>query len=82
MTDQFDPVLQERLLARSQVSPRDVEALRLFARTLPAKSRSRGIYHFINRRTRNFACLPAQSIKPERRTTRTPARQSSLRSKR
>lgn len=37
MTDNFDRALQERLLARSQVSPREVEALRLFARTLPAK---------------------------------------------
>src|SRR5215210_4683374 len=37
MTDHFERALQERLLARSQVSPRDVEALRLFARTLPAQ---------------------------------------------
>lgn len=37
MTDHFERALQERLLARSQVSPRDVEALRLFARTLPAR---------------------------------------------
>lgn len=37
MTDSFERALQERLLARSQVSPRDVEALRLFARTLPAR---------------------------------------------
>ena len=37
MTDNFERALQERLLARSQVSPRDVEALRLFARTLPAR---------------------------------------------
>jgi hypothetical protein len=37
MTDNLERALQERLLARSQVSPRDVEALRLFARTLPAK---------------------------------------------
>ena len=37
MTDNMERALQERLLARSQVSPRDVEALRLFARTLPAR---------------------------------------------
>jgi hypothetical protein len=37
MTDNFERALQERLLARSQVSPRDVEALRLFARTVPAR---------------------------------------------
>jgi hypothetical protein len=37
MTDNFERALQARLLARSQVSPRDVEALRLFARTLPAR---------------------------------------------
>jgi hypothetical protein len=37
MTDNFERALEERLLARSQVSPRDVEALRLFARTLPAR---------------------------------------------
>lgn len=37
MTDNLERALQERLLARSQVSPRDVEALRLFARTLPAR---------------------------------------------
>ena len=37
MTDNFERALEERLLARSQVSARDVEALRLFARTLPAR---------------------------------------------
>jgi hypothetical protein len=37
MTDNFDRALQERLLARSQVSTREIEALRLFARTLPAR---------------------------------------------
>ena len=37
MTDNFERALEERLLARSQVSPRDVEALRLFARSLPAR---------------------------------------------
>jgi hypothetical protein len=37
MTDHFERALQERLLARSQVSSRDVEALRLFARTIPAR---------------------------------------------
>src|SRR5215218_3013874 len=37
MTDNLERALEERLLARSQVSPRDVEALRLFARTLPAR---------------------------------------------
>ena len=37
MTDNFERALQARLLARSQVSSRDVEALRLFARTLPAR---------------------------------------------
>jgi hypothetical protein len=37
MTDNFERALQERLLARSQVSARDVEALRLFARTIPAR---------------------------------------------
>jgi hypothetical protein len=37
MTDNFERALEERLLARSQVSSRDVEALRLFARTLPAR---------------------------------------------
>jgi hypothetical protein len=37
MTDHFERALQERLLARSQVSSRDVEALRLFARTLPTR---------------------------------------------
>ncbi len=39
MTDNFERALQERLLARSQVSARDVEALRLFVRTLPARRR-------------------------------------------
>lgn len=37
MTDHFERALQERLLARSQVSPRDVDALRVFARSLPAR---------------------------------------------
>ena len=37
MTDNFERALRERLLARSEVSPRDVEALRLFARTLPTR---------------------------------------------
>src|SRR5919112_818964 len=37
MNDNFERAVQERLVARSQVSPRDVEALRLFARTLPAR---------------------------------------------
>jgi hypothetical protein len=39
MTDSLESALEARLLARSQVSPRDVEALRLFARTLPARRR-------------------------------------------
>ena len=37
MTDHFERALQERLLARSQVSPRDIDALRVFARSLPAR---------------------------------------------
>src|SRR5829696_2323665 len=37
MTDNFERAVQERLVARSQVSPRDVEALRVFARSLPAR---------------------------------------------
>jgi len=37
MTDNLERALEERLLARSQVSSRDVEALRLFARTLPTR---------------------------------------------
>ena len=37
MTDNLERALQERLLARSEVSSRDVEALRLFARTVPAR---------------------------------------------
>ena len=37
MTDNLERALQERLLARSEVSSRDVEALRLFARTMPAR---------------------------------------------
>ena len=37
MTDSLEWALEERLLARSQVSPRDVDALRVFARTLPAR---------------------------------------------
>src|SRR5690349_18686563 len=37
MTDNFERALQERLQARSQVSPPDVEALRRFTRTLPAR---------------------------------------------
>lgn len=37
MTDNLERALQERLLARSEVSSRDLEALRLFARTLPTR---------------------------------------------
>ena len=37
MTDSLEFALEERLLARSQVSPREVDALRVFARTLPAR---------------------------------------------
>jgi hypothetical protein len=37
MTDSLEYALEERLLARSQVSPREVDALRVFARTLPAR---------------------------------------------
>jgi hypothetical protein len=37
MTDNFERALQERLLARSQVSPREIDALRVYARTLPAR---------------------------------------------
>jgi hypothetical protein len=37
MTDSLEFALEERLLARSQVSSRDVDALRVFARTLPAR---------------------------------------------
>ena len=37
MTDNLDRALRARLLARSQVSPRDVESLRAFARSLPAR---------------------------------------------
>ena len=39
MNDSLENALEQRLLARSQVSSRDVEALRLFARTLPARRR-------------------------------------------
>lgn len=37
MTDSLEYALEERLLARSQVSPREVDALRVFARSLPAR---------------------------------------------
>src|SRR3954463_14393969 len=39
MTDNLERALEERLLARSQVSARDVDALRVYARTLPARGR-------------------------------------------
>ena len=37
MTNNLERELRERLLARSHVSPRDVDALRVFARTVPAR---------------------------------------------
>ena len=37
MTDTLEWALEERLLARSQVSSREVDALRVYARTLPAR---------------------------------------------
>jgi hypothetical protein len=44
MTDNFERALEERLLARSEVSSRDVEALRHFARTVPARRSIRGFW--------------------------------------